>query len=78
LSAHDLPELLRRLHAELAQAETLDPESRELLGVVAQDLAKFEAHMSATRSAAVRFEADHPALAATLRQVADAFGKAGI
>jgi hypothetical protein len=78
VSGNELPGLLRQLHAELARAETLDPESRELLGLVAQDLAKFEAHMSATRSAAVRFEADHPALAAALRQVADAFGKAGI
>jgi hypothetical protein len=78
VSDKDLPELLRRLHEELGRAESLDAESRALLGVVAQDLAKFEAHMSATRSAAVRFEADHPALAAALRQVADAFGKAGI
>ena len=74
----ELPELLRRLHAELERASTLDDETRQLLGVLAQDLQKFESHMSSARGFAVRFEAEHPEVAATLRQIADVFGKAGI
>jgi hypothetical protein len=49
-----------------------------LLGVLSQDLQKFESHMSSARGFAVRFEAEHPEVAATLRQIADIFGKAGI
>jgi hypothetical protein len=79
MSAGDtLPELLRRLHAELERASTLDDESRELLAVLSKDLQKFESHMSSARGFAVRFEAEHPDVAATLRQIADVFGKAGI
>jgi hypothetical protein len=74
----ELPDLLRRLHAELGRATTLDDESRELLAVLARDLQKFESHMSSARGFAVRFEAEHPEVAATLRQIADVFGKAGI
>ncbi len=74
----ELPELLRRLHAELERASTLDDETRQLLGVLAKDLQKFESHMSSARGFAVRFEAEHPEVAATLRQIADVFGKAGI
>ncbi len=74
----DLHALLRRLHAELQQAETLDDESRSLLGLLAQDVERFREHGPASRELAARFEADHPTLAATLRQIADALGKAGI
>ncbi len=77
-NGNELPALLRRLHAELEHASTLDDESRQLLGVLAQDLQKFETHMSSARGFAVRFEAEHPDVAATLRQIADVFGKAGI
>ena len=78
MSSTELPDLLRRLHAELESADSLDEESRKLLKVLARDLQKFESHVSATRSFAVHFEAEHPGLAAILRQIADAFGKAGI
>lgn len=77
-AGNELPDLLRRLHAELERASTLDDESRQLLGVLSQDLQKFESHMSSVRGFAVRFEAEHPEVAATLRQIADVFGKAGI
>ncbi len=76
--ADDLPSLLRRLHAELERANTLDDESRALLKVLARDLQRFEMHLSSTRGFAVRFEAEHPDMAAILRQIADMFGKAGI
>ena len=75
---NELPELLRRLHTELERASTLDPESRELLTVLARDLHKFDAHRASASEFAVRFEAEHPDVAATLRQIADLFGKAGI
>ncbi|MCU0758423.1 MAG: DUF4404 family protein [Steroidobacteraceae bacterium] len=74
----ELPDLLRRLHAELERATHLDAESRELLGVLARDLQRFEAHRASASEYAVRFEAEHPDVAATLRQIADLFGKAGI
>jgi hypothetical protein len=78
VGSEELPELLRKLHAELERAKTLDQESRDLLGVLARDLAKFESHVSTARGFAVRFEAEHPGVAAALRQVADALAKAGI
>lgn len=74
----ELPELLRRLHAELERATHLDAESRELLGVLARDLQRFETHRASASEYAVRFEAEHPEVAATLRQIADLFAKAGI
>lgn len=76
--ADDLHALLRRLHAELQRATSLDDESRSLLGVLAQDIAQFREHGPASRELAARFEAEHPTLAATLRQIADSLGKAGI
>jgi hypothetical protein len=78
VSAAELPQLLRRLHAELQHTASLDAESRDLLNLLARDLAKFETQGSTTRELAVRFEADHPAMASTLRQIADLLGKAGI
>lgn len=78
--------LLRRLHEELGRAGPVDDETRRLLDVVAGDIAgKAEAvpaaesrHAPALEKLAVRFETDHPALAAATRQVIDALAKAGI
>ncbi len=78
MSGNELPQLLRRLHAELQRAETLDPESKRLLGVLADDLSRLDSHASTAREVAAKFEANHPDLAATLRQIADTFIKAGI
>jgi uncharacterized protein DUF4404 len=91
MSTHELNELLRRLHAELSQAESLDPESRKLLGLVISEVRMIgtgEADGTAERTSdatphglealAVRFEADHPAMAAALRQLADLLAKVGI
>jgi hypothetical protein len=78
MSTEDLAGLLRKLHAELERATSLDSESRELLAVLGRDLARFESQMSTARGLAVRFEAEHPEVAAALRQIADAFAKAGI
>lgn len=93
MSSQDLPTLLRQLHAELARAQSLDPESRRLLDVVVDDLRRVNAADAPPAGApapgahatpggledlAVRFEADHPAMAAALRRLADVLGKAGI
>lgn len=80
-----LPELLRRLHEELGWTDSLDDESRRLLAVVARDIEALAAssaaageHVPALEKLAVRFDAEHPSLAAVARQLMDALGKAGI
>ncbi len=91
MASVELHELLNRLHAELGRTTALDDESRRLLGLVAEDVRRLGArdamaneheHAPPTpgglEALAVRFEADHPAAAAALRQVADLLGKAGI
>ena len=82
MSSDQLNLLLKRLHEELARAASLDGESRRLLGVVVSDIEKLGLSTPTTpggiETLAVRFEADHPAVAATLRQVGDLLGKAGI
>ena len=81
----ELHRLLRQLHEELGRAGNIDDESRELLGLVAGDIGALSAsrqaaseHAPALKGLAVRFESDHPALAATARQIADLLAKAGI
>jgi hypothetical protein len=86
MSTQDLRPLLAQLHERLTHAKSLDPESRRLLTTVAADIE----HALATddvasvapeqplETLAVRFEADHPALAGVLRQIMDTLGKAGI
>jgi hypothetical protein len=85
MSNEPLNALLRGLHAELARAPSLDAEARRLLGLVLGDLERLGAGAAGghptpggLEALAVRFEADHPAMAAALRQVADLLGKAGI
>ena len=81
----ELDDLLRQLHARLGAASSLDSEDRRLLTAVARDiegvLGKGDARApsaSGLDSLAAKFDADHPALADTLRQLVDALGKAGI
>ena len=85
MSSQDLRGLLGQLHARLTHAKSLDPESRKLLLTVAADIEKALAGNDVAavapqpvESLAVRFEADHPALAGVLRQIMDTLGKAGI
>jgi hypothetical protein len=88
MSTQDLQTLLRQLHAELGRADALDPESRRLLDVVVDDIrrvgtadaAPTDTHATpiGLEALAVRFEADHPSMAAALRRLADVLGKAGI
>jgi len=78
MSTGDVPNLLRRLHSELQRTQSLDPESRRLISVLLNDFSKFESHVYTAGELAVRFEVDHPGIASMLRQLVDAFGKAGV
>ncbi|HXW74135.1 MAG TPA: DUF4404 family protein [Steroidobacteraceae bacterium] len=82
-----LRELLARVHEHLSGSGSVDQESRQLLGTVMRDIeralqpaAAGDAAAQAPRleSLAVRFEAGHPGLAETLRELIDALVKAGI
>jgi hypothetical protein len=81
----ELDDLLEQLHAKLGAARSLDAEDRRLLTTVLQDITEVLGKgvprpPSATGldGLAAKFEADHPALAETLRRLVDALGKAGI
>jgi hypothetical protein len=85
VSEENLRQLLGEVHERLAQPSSIDPESREMLKTVMHDIEQTlggtgtAAHAPASlESLAVQFEADHPQLAATLRQLIDSLGKAGI
>lgn len=87
MNQEPLQSLLRRLHEELGKAGPVDDETRRMLDVVAGDIAgkagtaapaPESRHAPALEQLAVRFETDHPALAAATRQVIDALAKAGI
>jgi Domain of unknown function (DUF4404) len=86
-----LRELLARLRGHLSTSDAVDAESRRQLGGVTRDIehvlgrgAADPADSRATGVAerlealSVRFEAGHPALAETLREIIDALAKAGI
>jgi hypothetical protein len=81
----DLRNLLTQLHARLGSSQSLDAEDRRLLvtllgdieGVLAEGSSN-PADTSGLESLAVKFEADHPALADGLRRLADTLAKAGI
>jgi uncharacterized protein DUF4404 len=86
MNESELQHLLAQLHSRLGSARSLDAEDRRLLGTVLRDietlLAKADSapppSASGLESLAVKFEADHPALAETLRRLVDALAKAGI
>ena len=78
--------LLTQLHGRLGTAQSLNAEDRRLLGTVLSDIEHLlttgdpgqPPNASGLEALAVKFEADHPALAETLRRLIDALGKAGI
>ncbi|HVN98828.1 MAG TPA: DUF4404 family protein [Steroidobacteraceae bacterium] len=81
MSKESLHQALVRLHAELQDAPQLDEEARRLLAAVAADIGRATSdatHAPRLEALAVRFEADHPALAARLRGIADALGRGGL
>ena len=76
---------LRAVLAELGRARSLDPDTRDLADELLGELGRLGASVRAPaptsgglETLAVRFEAEHPAMAAALRQVADLLAKAGI
>lgn len=86
MDENNLRDLLKQVHARLGGAQSLEAEDRRLLATVLRDietvLEKSDTAQppsaSGVESFAVKFEADHPALADTLRRLADALAKAGI
>ena len=83
--------LLARIHERLNEAGSVDAGSRELLTKVMGDIERAlaaqgappvaqaaKANTSRLEALAVRFEADHPALAATLRRLVDLLSEVGI
>lgn len=85
----ELREQLVRLNSELRRTTTVDHEMRELLvellgettRVLHQTSRSPAEQQSLTEKLdelAVRFEAEHPALGTTVRQIVDALAKAGI
>jgi hypothetical protein len=79
---------LAKLHEELVRASRVDPESRELLRKLASDIERLvdrpgsqrpaESHRPRLGELAAKFEAEHPALAETVREIIDALAKAGL
>jgi hypothetical protein len=85
MGSEDLRPLLAQLHERLTHTRSLDPEARRLLTTVAEDIEQALASddpaavaAEPVETLAVRFEAEHPALAGVLRQIMDTLGKAGI
>ncbi len=88
-SEESLRELLARVHERLSRTDSIDEDSRRILGELTQDIGRalgqgesadvpIDEHAPRLEAMAVRFEADHPALAELLRQLTDALGKLGI
>ena len=88
MSQSELRDLLTRLHARLGSAQSLDADDRRMLTTALADIENALAQgvtAPPTDGAeegldllAAKFEVEHPALAETLRRVADTLGKAGI
>jgi hypothetical protein len=86
MSQQDLRELLRQLHARLGSTQSLDDDDRKLLSSTLGDISKALARSNVSagparprlEALAVKFEADHPAIAQGLRELIDLLAKAGI
>jgi hypothetical protein len=91
MDPNDLRNHLAKLHEDLAGAERLDAQSKLLLAQVTQDIRRLMDAPDADRgptlnatlpdrleASAIGFEADHPALAASVRKLVDLLGQVGI
>lgn len=87
MNTQALREALRKLHEELARTPSVDGESRKLLSQLAADIQRLadqpspsgaRSHLPRLDAAEAKFEAEHPKLAEALREIVDAFGKAGL
>ena len=84
----NLRKALAKLHEELGRAPRVDPESRKLLQQLSMDIERLVdqpasgtssvSHRPRLKELEVKFEAEHPALATTLREFIDALAKAGL
>jgi hypothetical protein len=84
-SAKNLRDLLARLRDRLSHARAMDADSRTHLSAVVTDIdtdlgrgGAASAHAPKLELLAARFEANHPALAESIREVIDALVKGGI
>ncbi len=83
-----LRERLAELHAELSDAHRGDPETHRPLGEILPDLKRLaeQPDKGSTDASlpqrlervAVQFEAEHPALAGSVRRIVDLLGEVGI
>lgn len=85
----DMKNMLSQIQAGLAQTENLDPELKEKLIVLDQDIQRLlekEEHApfayagleEAAKGLAVRFTNNHPNMALLIGQLSDILGKMGI
>jgi hypothetical protein len=91
MDSNDLRDQLNRLHAELSNSQHVEPQDRQILADVMQDIKRLlEPSGAAPGTAgaasiadrleglAVQFEANHPALAVSTRRFIDLLGKVGV
>jgi len=85
MSDQDLRALITQLHAKLGSG-SIDPENRKLLATTLQDIEQALARSDTAaapatprlEALAVKFEAEHPAIADGLRRLTDLLSSAGI
>lgn len=83
-----LQQQLQATHEALSKLRSVDTETRQQLLVLLADISQLlhpdapadtdDTPTERLESIAARFDADHPALSAAVRQLVDALGKAGI
>jgi hypothetical protein len=82
---------LAKLHTELAASDSVDTETRVMLGDIMRDILRLTESPSGApgtlpgapaaarlEEIAVQFEADHPAVATSIRRLVDLLGKVGV
>jgi Domain of unknown function (DUF4404) len=91
MDSKSLQDHLTKLRAELAASDSVDTETRVLLGDIMRDILRLTELPPGTSGAlpgtspadrlegiAVQFEADHPAFAANIRRLVDLLGNVGV
>jgi hypothetical protein len=85
MADRELDDLLAQLHERLRAAASVDAEDRRRLTMALREIEAVLGERAGPppgghglQAFAVKFEADHPTLADSLRRLADALGKAGI
>lgn len=84
--SHSIDQRIHELHQHLTALPEATPSTREQLLILLADINRLldtpstevQTPGEAMESLAAQFEADHPALSATLRNIIDNLGKAGI